>query len=301
MRKIYQDIIETVGNTPLVNLNKLTRGLEAEVVVKLEFFNPWGSVKDRIGVSMIKKAEKNHLLRKNSLIIEPTSGNTGIALAAVCAVKGYRLVLVMLEDVSPQKRDLLRTLGAKIIFTPAREGMSGAIRKVQKMLKKNPRYVWLDQFKNPSNPRAHYLTTAKEIWQDTGGKIDIFVCGVGTGGTLTGVARRLKKLNPRLKVVAVEPANSAVLSGGKPGQHKIEGMGAGFIPPLLDKKLIDEVIKITDTQAIRMTQRLIKEEGILGGISSGACVAAALKVARRPSSKDKLILTILADAITRYL
>ncbi|MGA2959844.1 MAG: cysteine synthase A [Thermodesulfobacteriota bacterium] len=301
MGRIYGDITQTVGNTPLVRLNKMTRESVAQVVAKLESFNPLSSVKDRIGVSMIEAAEKAGGLSKDTAIIEPTSGNTGIALAFVCAAKGYRLILTMPETMSVERRTLLRMLGAELILTPGTEGMPGAIRKAEELIRQTPNSFMPQQFKNPANPEVHRKTTAEEIWRDTDGKVDIFVGGVGTGGTVTGVAEVIKPRRPGFKAIAVEPKASPVLSGGKPGPHKIQGIGAGFVPDVLNTKIIDEIIQVTNEDAITTTQRLAKEEGILCGISSGAALWAALEVSRRPENRGKLIVVVLPDTGERYL
>jgi len=302
MGRIYADITETIGNTPLVKLNRVTKGLGATVVAKLESFNPLSSVKDRIGIAMIDAAEKGGKIeRGKTTIIEPTSGNTGIALAFVCAARGYRLVLTMPETMSVERRALLKALGAEIVLTPGSEGMRGAVRIAEELLEKSPNSFMPQQFKNPANPEVHRKTTAEEIWRDTDGKVDILISGVGTGGTITGVAEVVKKRKPSFKAIAVEPAGSPVLSGGKPGPHKIQGIGAGFIPEVLNTNIIDEVFKVTDEQAMATSRRLAKEEGIFCGISSGAATYAALEVAKRPQNKDKLIVVILPDLGERYL
>ena len=299
--EIADDITKLVGNTPLVRLDRLAPGLEAHLVAKLEFFNPLSSVKDRIGVSMIEDAEEKGLIEKDTVVIEPTSGNTGLALAFVCAVKGYRLILTMPDTMSVERRQLLKGFGAELVLTPGSEGMAGAIRKAEELLLELSGSFMPQQFKNPANPRIHQETTAKEIWKDTDGKIDILVSGVGTGGTITGVAEVIKKRRPGFKAIAVEPENSPVLSGGKAGSHKIQGIGAGFVPDILRMDLVDEVIQVTDEQAGEVARRLRIEEGILSGISSGAATWVALQVAKRRESKGKLIVVILPDTGERYL
>jgi cysteine synthase A len=301
MAKIAKDITGLIGDTPLVRLNRLTRGASAEVVAKLESFNPCSSVKDRIAVSMIRAAEEQGLIKKDTVIIEPTSGNTGIALAFVCASRGYRLILTMPETMSIERRHILSIFGAELVLTPGVEGMPGAIRKAEQLAAENRNYFMPQQFKNPANPKIHRETTAEEIWRDTDGKIDILVAGVGTGGTITGVGEVIKKRKPEFKVVAVEPADSSVLSGGKPGPHKIQGIGAGFVPEVLKLELVDEIIKVTNDDAGATARRLAKEEGILAGISSGAATWAALEVAKRPENKGKLVVVILPDTGERYI
>ena len=301
MGRIYSDITKTIGNTPLVRLNRVTTGLDATVLVKLEYFNPLSSVKDRIGVSMIEAAERAGKIGPDTILVEPTSGNTGIALAFVCAARGYRLVLTMPDTMSLERRQLLQALGAELILTPGEEGMKGAVRKAEELAAQDPRYLLLQQFKNPANPEIHRRTTALEIWNDTDGAVDIIVAGVGTGGTITGCGEVLKKLKPELKAVAVEPAASPVLSGGRPGPHKIQGIGAGFIPDVLRLDLVDGIIRVADEEAKATARRLAREEGILVGISSGAVAFAALEVARRPESAGKTIVAILPDTGERYL
>jgi cysteine synthase A len=302
MGKIYEDLTKTVGNTPLVRLNRVAKGLEATVVAKVEYFNPLGSVKDRIGVAMIEAAERAGQIKDDTTILEPTSGNTGIALAFVCAARGYRLVLVMPETMSIERRKLLKALGANIILTPGPLGMNGAVSTAEDMQAKNPSYYYIpQQFRNPSNPEIHRKTTAEEIWRDTDGQVDIVVAGVGTGGTITGIAEAIKPRKSGFKAIAVEPAASPVLEGGKPGPHKIQGIGAGFVPDVLRLDLIDEVIPVTDEDAFATSRRLAREEGLVVGISCGAAAWAALKVAERPENKGKLIVVILPDTGERYL
>jgi len=301
MPKIADSITDLIGNTPLVRLNRLTEGLGATVVAKLESFNPCGSVKDRIGVSMIEAAEKEGRISKDALIVEPTSGNTGIALAFVCAAKGYRLILTMPETMSVERRQLLAVFGAELVLTPGSEGMPGAIRKAEEIVASNARAFMPQQFKNPANPMIHRETTAEEIWRDTDGQVDILVSGVGTGGTITGVAEVIKKRKPQFRAIAVEPADSPILSGGRPGPHKIQGIGAGFIPEVLRLDLVDEIIKVSNDDAGETARRLARQEGILAGISSGAATWAALEVARRPENKGALIVAVLPDTGERYL
>lgn len=298
---IFKNMCELVGRTPMVYLNSVSRECTAKVAVKLESYNPCFSVKDRIGLNMILAAEKQGLLKPGSVIIEPTSGNTGIALAFVCAVRGYELILTMPESMSTERRTLLRGFGARLVLTPAKEGMKGAVARAQEILTETPSGFMPQQFENPANPEVHYKTTGPEIWEDTQGRVDVFVSGVGTGGTATGTGTFLKKQKPGLRVVAVEPAKSPVLSGGVPGPHAIQGIGAGFVPKVLNLKILDEILQVTNEQALDMAARLRKEEGILCGISSGAIVQGALEVAKRKENQDKLVICMVCDTGERYL
>jgi cysteine synthase len=299
--KIADDITQLVGNTPLVRLNRVAEGLNGTVVAKLESFNPLSSVKDRIGLAMIDAAEKARCIKKGSVIVEPTSGNTGIGLAFVCAARGYRLIITMPETMSVERRQLLEALGAEIVLTPASEGMAGAVRRAEALAAETPNSFMPQQFKNPANPRVHRETTAEEIWRDTAEKVDVLVAGVGTGGTITGIAEAIKSRKPGFRAIAVEPAGSPVLSGGKAGPHKIQGIGPGFVPDVVRIDLLDEVIQVRDEDAKATARRLAREEGILAGISSGAATWAALQVAGRGESKGKLIVVILPDTGERYL
>ena len=301
MAKIYNSLTELIGGTPLVRLSKITEGLKADVIAKLESFNPGGSVKDRISFYMIKSAEEKGLINKDTVIIEPTSGNTGVGLAFVCAARGYRLIITMPETMSVERRNLFKAYGAELVLTPGPAGMNGAISKALELAKEIPNSFIPQQFENPANPEIHRQTTAEEMWADTEGKIDILVGGVGTGGTLTGVGEVLKARKPALKVIAVEPSDSPVLSGGNPGPHKIQGIGAGFVPKVLNREILDEVIQVTNDQAMETGRRLAREEGILVGISSGAAAYAAFQLAARPENEGKMIVVILPDTGERYL
>jgi len=298
---IAGNISQLIGGTPLVRLARIGKGLEADLVAKVEFFNPCSSVKDRIGLSMIDAAEKDGRISETTILLEPTSGNTGIALAFVAAAKNYPLTLVMPDTMSEERRRMVKFFGAELVLTPGAEGMAGAIRRAEEMAEKDPRYLVLQQFENPANPEIHRITTAEEIWSDTDGKADILVAGVGTGGTITGVSEILKQRKPDFKSVAVEPADSPVLSGGKAGPHKLQGIGAGFKPGVLDMNLVDEVVRVTDEAAARMAHRLAREEGIAAGISSGAALHAATEVASRPENSGKMVIVILPDTGERYL
>ena len=300
--KIHDNITKTIGNTPLVRLNRVTKGLDATVLAKVESFNPMGSVKDRIGVAMIEAAETADLITPDTIILEPTSGNTGIALAMVAAARGYRITLVMPETMSIERRKLLKAFGAELILTPGKEGMKGAIGKAEALLAENPRYFYIpQQFRNPANPAIHRKTTAEEIWRDTDGKVDAVVSGVGTGGTITGIAEVIKPRRPSFRAIAVEPDASPVLSGGQPGPHKIQGIGAGFVPDVLRKDLLDEVIRVTYEDAVAAARKMAREEGILIGISGGAAIWAALQLAARKEYAGKTIVVILPDTGERYL
>jgi cysteine synthase A len=300
MSAIFENITSTVGFTPLVQINKLGSG-KATILAKLESFNPCGSVKDRIALSMIEAAEKKELIKAETVIVEPTSGNTGIGLAFICAAKGYRLVLTMPESMSIERRKLLKLFGAEIVLTPADRGMTGAVKEAERLVAENPDAFMPQQFKNPANPQVHRETTAQEIWADTDGEVDIFVCGVGTGGTITGCGEVLKRHNKDLKVVAVEPKDSPVLSGGKPGPHKIQGIGAGFVPEVLNVEIIDEIIQVSNDDAMKTARQLAVKEGILAGISSGAALWAAIQVSQRPENEGKTIVVILPDTGERYI
>ncbi|MCD4717426.1 MAG: cysteine synthase A [Desulfobacterales bacterium] len=301
MAEIFSDITGTIGSTPLVRLNEISGGLPATILAKLEFKNPLGSVKDRIGLAMIEAAEREGLIRSDTLIVEPTSGNTGIALAFVCAAKKYRLLLTMPDTMSIERRKLLKHLGAELLLTPGSEGMKGAIQRAGEILAETPNAYMPDQFSNPANPEIHRRTTAKEIWRDTNGNVDILVAGVGTGGTITGVSEAIKEQKSSFRTVAVEPSDSPVLSGGKPGPHKIQGIGAGFVPRVLNTDIIDEIVTVSNDEAFETARYMARHEGILCGISSGAATAAALRIAKRDENKDKQIVVILPSTGERYL
>ncbi len=303
MEKIYQSLVELIGKTPLLNLQRMVQSeqLEVQIVAKLESFNPGGSVKDRVALSMIEEAEKNGSLTSGGVIIEPTSGNTGVGLAWISSLKGYRLILTMPETMSIERQKLLKQLGAELVLTSGERGMQGAIDKANELNAQIPNSIILQQFSNPANPFVHEKTTAEEIWSDTNGCVDIFVACVGTGGTLCGTAKRLKKYNPKIRVVAVEPEKSPVLSGGKPGLHKIQGIGAGFVPDNYDSTVVDEVLVVADDEALFMSKKVAKEEGLLVGISSGAALCAAIKVAKRQENKGKRVVVVLPDTGERYL
>ena len=300
MAKIYNNLAETIGNTPLVRINSLGPA-GVQILAKMEFFNPCGSVKDRIGLAMIEAAEKQGRINKHTTLVEPTSGNTGIGLAFVCAVRGYKLILVMPESMSMERRKLFKIFGAELVLTPSADGMKGAVAEAQRIVSNTGNMVMLQQFDNPANPEIHRKTTAEEIWRDTDGSVDILVAGVGTGGTITGCGQMLKERKPSVKIIAVEPADSPVLSGGNPGPHKIQGIGAGFVPKVFDRTVVDEIICISNEDAIRTARLLAQKEGILAGISSGANVFAALQVAKRSENEGKVIVTIIADTGERYI
>ncbi len=301
MGRIYNNIVETVGRTPLVKLNKVTAGVDATILLKCEFFNPLGSVKDRIGMAMIDDAEKRGVLKKDTVIIEPTSGNTGIALAFVAAAKGYPIILVMPESMSMERRKMLVLLGARLELTPAEKGMRGAVGRAQELLAEIPGSVMPQQFENPANPLVHRVSTAEEIWNDTGGKVDVVVSGVGTAGTITGVGQVLKARKPSVQMIALEPEGSAVLSGGQPGPHKIQGIGAGFVPGVLDRGVIDRVMTVTNDESFEMARKAARIEGLPGGISSGAALSAAFRLAAEDASAGKMIVTIIPSFAERYL
>ncbi len=299
--KIYDNITQTIGNTPLVRLNKIDKDLPGNIFGKMESFNPLSSVKDRIGMAMIEAAEREGKLNKDSVVIEPTSGNTGVALAFICAAKGYRLILTMPDTMSVERRALLKIFGAEVVLTPGEKGMKGAVEKAEELARETPDAFMPQQFENPANPEVHRKTTAEEIWNDIDGNVDIFVAGIGTGGTITGTGEVLKQRKSGVKLIGVEPEASAVLSGGEPGPHKIQGIGAGFVPKVLKKELIDEIITVSDDEAGEYSRRLAREEGVLAGISAGANVAASVKAASREENKGKNIVTVICDTGERYL
>lgn len=303
MSKIYNNLIELIGNTPLVRLSKIEKQneLEANIIAKVEYFNPAGSIKDRAALAMIEKAEREGKINKDTVIVEPTSGNTGVGLAFIAAIKGYKLILTMPDTMSVERRNILKAYGAQLVLTPGAEGMSGSIKKAEEILRENSNSFMPQQFENGANPEIHSMTTAEEIWKDTDGKIDIFIAGVGTGGTITGNGHKLKEKNKKIKIIAVEPTTSAVLSGDKPGAHKIQGIGPGFIPKNVDMDVIDEVIKIDNEKAIEFTNNVVKTEGLFVGISSGAAICAAVEVAKRKENKGKNIVIVLPDTGQRYL